>query len=310
MLIFRRLGATIGALAISTILFSAVHAESADAGKIRVVAGIEPVAYFVDRLGAPFVNVSLLVGAGQDPHTFEPTPKLISALARAQLVFTLGFPFEESLIRKVGENFRNARIVDLQKGINLRPPAPAEKDGHHHGHKDGHDHSGDIDGLDRHTWLDPKLAMIQAQTIAEALIEIDPEHKTHYENNLKAFLSDLNTLDRELSEALAGVRGKVFYAFHPAYGYFGDSYGLKQVAVQFEGKEPTARRLARLVEQAKRDGVKVVFVQPQFSGKTAETLARSIDGTVVSMDPLAADYLRNLRDMAAKLSSGLKNQKD
>ncbi len=148
--------------------------EDGAGGKINVFVGIEPIAYFVERVGGPLVDVSVLVGPGQDPHTFEPTPKLMAKLARAKLFFNLGFPFEETLVKKLGATFKNAEIVNIQKGIKLRPVN--EQDGDNHAVEE-HGHAHEADSLDRHTWLDPQLARIQAGTIADALIQVDPENR-------------------------------------------------------------------------------------------------------------------------------------
>jgi zinc transport system substrate-binding protein len=228
-------------------------------------------------------------------------------LAKAQVLFKMGFPFEEVLVKKIGSTFKNVEVVDLQQGIKLRArtedEAESEEDGHGHGKE--HKHSHDAGEMDQHTWLDPQLAKVQARTIADALIRIDPSHQAEYEKNLKEFQTDLDDVHARLTKALAPVKGKSFFVFHPAYGYFGDAFGLKQVAVQLGGKEPTARQLARLIDLAKEDGVRVIFVQPQFSKKSAEALANAIGGAAVPLDDLAQDYLKNLRDMAAKLDSAL-----
>jgi len=220
----------------------------------------------------------------------------------------MGFPFEETLIKKVGSTFKNVEVVDLQQGIKLR--AVTEEEEKSHGDADKEEHSHEAGEMDRHTWLDPQLAKIQARTVAVTLIRIDPSHKAQYEKNLKDFQADLDAVHEQLTKALAPVKGKSFFVFHPAYGYFGDAYGLKQIAVQLGGKEPTARQLARLIELAKEDGVRVIFVQPQFSKKGAEALARAIGGAVVPLDDLAPDYVKNLREMAAKIDSALKDQKN
>jgi zinc transport system substrate-binding protein len=310
----RRLGTLIAALSLM-VLLGALHAYSQDKlpGNVRVVASILPIAYFVERVGGPDVEVSVLVGPGQDPHTFEPTPKLVTKLAEAQVLFEMGFPFEETLVKKIGSTFKNVQIVDLQQGIKLRAmteeEAEAEEAEHSHGHQHGQgehrEQSHEAGEMDQHSWLDPQLAKIQARTIADTLIRIDPGHKEQYEKNLKEFQADLDAVHEQLTRALAPVKGKSFFVFHPAYGYFGDAYGIKQIPVQLGGKEPTARQLARLIELAKEDGVKVIFVQPQFSKKSAEALAQAIGGAVVSLDDLAHDYLKNLQEMAFKLESAL-----
>ncbi len=310
-----RKGIAIAILLVFVALWAGVSANAQEkpAGKVKAFVSILPAAYLVERVGGPNVEVSVLVGPGQDPHTFEPTPKLMAKLADAKVLFKMGFPFEETLIKKVGSTFKNVEVVDLQKGIKLRAmteeESEAEEAEHGHGEAEEHGHDHEAGEMDQHTWLDPQLAKVQAKTIADTLIRIDPSHKDQYEKNLKGFQADLDAIHEQLKKALAPVKGKSFFVFHPAYGYFGDAYGLKQVPVQIGGKEPTARQLARLIELAKEDGVRVIFVQPQFSKKTAETLAKSIGGAVVPLDDLARDYLKNLQEIAAKLDSALQAQK-
>ena len=275
--------------------------------KIKVFVSIDPVAYFVKRVAGPLADVSVLVGPGQEPHTFEPTPKLITKMADAQVFFKVGFPFEGALIKKVGSTFKDLKVVDLQQGIKLRAISEEKEDGHH-GASGGHGHSHEADGLAPHTWLNPLMAKIQAGTIATALIQIDPARRAIYEENLKKFQADLDNINAELMNSLAPVRGKIFFVFHPAFGYFADAYGLKQVVVEVEGKEPTARQLARLIEEAKAQGVKIIFAEPQFPKKTAQTLAESIGGAVVLIDDLSPDYLNNLRNIAMSVGAALRNQ--
>lgn len=293
------------------------HAQEKRGGKVRVFVSILPAAYFAERVGGPNVEVIVLVGPGQDPHTFDPTPKLVAKLANAQVLFKMGFPFEETLVKKVGSTFKNVEVVDLQKGIKLRTMTPEEAEeaehehghGHGHGAAKGHEDHHEAGDMDQHSWLDPQLVKIQARTIADTLIRIDPSHKDQYEENLKGFLTDLDAVHEQLTTALAPLKGKSFFVFHPAYGYFGDAYGLKQIPVQIGGKEPTAKQLARLIDLAKEDGVNVIFVQPQFSKKSAEALAKAIGGAVVPLDDLAPNVLKNFQDIAVKLDSALKVQK-
>jgi len=287
-------------------------AEVKPSGKVKAFASILPVAYFVERVGGSNVEVSVLVGPGQDPHTFEPTPKLMTKMAGARVLFKMGFPFEESLIKKIGSTFKNVEVIDLQQGIKLRPMTEEEKEAgeakHSHDEAKGREHSHEAGEMDQHTWLDPQLAKIQARTIADTLARTDPGNRAQYERNLKEFYADLDAVHERLTKALAPVKGRSFYVFHPAYGYFGDAYGLKQVPVQIGGKEPSAKQLARLIDSAKKDGVKVIFVQPQFSKKGAEALAKAIGGAVVALDDLATDYIKNLQDMAARIESALGSQ--
>jgi zinc transport system substrate-binding protein len=144
--------------------------------------------------------------------------------------------------------------------------------------------------------------------MTDALERIDPLHAAEYRENLKGLLSDLDDVHAKLSGILAPLGGSSLYAFHPAYGYFADRYGLRQKAVSAGGKEPGPRHLAALIDQARKDGARVIFVQPQFSDSTAKIIAREVDAAVVPMDPLARDYIRNLEAMARKIREALSEE--
>jgi zinc transport system substrate-binding protein len=122
---------------------------------------------------------------------------------------------------------------------------------------------------------------------------------------LEKFQADLDQVNAKIARVLAPMKGKEIFVFHPAYGYFTHRYGLKQVAVETGGKEPSAKQLAALIDKAKAANVKVIFVQPQFDKKNAETVAKTIGGAVVSLNPLAVDYIKNLDEMASKVESAL-----
>jgi zinc transport system substrate-binding protein len=208
-------------------------------------------------------------------------------------------------MKKIGQSHRNLAVVRTQKGIPTRTLS-----GHDHG-DDGHVHGSRRAGRgaatpDPHIWMSPGLAKIVAQNIHDALRGLDPAHKQQYAMNLQAFLDDLDRVDARIARSLAPVKGRKMYVFHPAFGYFADSYGLIQVPIEIEGKEPGARQLADLIDRAKKDGVRVIFVQPQFSKKSADVVAKSIGGAVVPINPLSKDYLANLETMAAAVEQGLR----
>lgn len=300
---------------LAAMIFPAVNPAAAQSSGTsqpsKVFVSILPQAYFVERIGGPNVEVKVMVEPGQDAHTYEPTPKKMIELAYAKAFFLIGVPFEAKISKRLESTFKNLRMVDTTKGIKLRNIEEAEEHGHHddkHGkHEEGHHH--EKGEADPHVWLDPNLVKIQAATIAEALSSLDPAHAPEYAKNLKEFQAELDSLDTLLAKSLESVKGKEFFVFHPAYGYFADAYGLKQVPVEIEGKEPSARNLAALIKHAREEGVKVIFVQPQFSSKSAETIAEAINGVVVSLDPLAKDYLSNMKEMAVKIRAALKPEK-
>ncbi len=299
----------------------ATRSESATGGantrsRLHVFVSILPQAYFVERVGGDRVVTDVLVGPGQSPATYCPSPRQMAALERADVYFTIGVPFEQTLMRKIRASLPELRVVDSRRGVTLRWMAPAD----HHDHAEpgagtsahgdeqasgGGASSGPAGTPDPHVWLDPQRVKIIAQNMCEALCSLDPAGATTYRRNLAAFQGDLDLLTARIRALLAPFRGRAFYVFHPAYGYFADAFGLRQVAVEVEGKRPSPRRLERLIEQARADRVRVVVVQPQFATGTAEVIAREIGGEVVPIDPLARDYVKNLDAMAAKIAQAL-----
>lgn len=258
---------------------------------LEVMVSILPQEYFVNRIGGDRVQVKTLVQPGHSPHTYAPTPKQMAALATSTVYFRIGVSFENGLIPKLARSLPHLTIIDQRQGIDMLPMEESPDD-HDHDHGD----------LDPHTWLDPLLALKQSIVIRDTLTRFDPGGAAAYETNFTSLAHDLTQLDEQLRETLKPVAGNSIYVFHPAYGYFCRAYGLTQKAIKPDGKEPGARYLARLIEEAKMDNIRVIFVQPQFSDKTAQTIARSIGASVVDLDPLAADYLENMRSLARQLA--------
>jgi zinc transport system substrate-binding protein len=176
----------------------------------------------------------------------------------------------------------------------------------HHGKAEHDEDHHEQAGLDPHIWLSPPLVKIQARTILAALQEADPVNRSVYEANFKAFTAQIDQLDADLKKTFAGKAGLQFMVFHPAWGYFAHAYGLKQVPIEIEGKAPKPAQLKKLIQHARENGIKVVFVQPQFSTKSAELVAREIDGQVLFANPLAEDWMANLRQVADKFQAALK----
>lgn len=289
---------------VSILAFSQVARGQDGKAKISAFVSILPQACFLERIGREHVAVEVLVGEGQSPHTYEPTPRQMAKLSTAKAYFRIGVPFEKGILRKIRQSLKNLVIVETQKGIAYRYLA-----GHDHDHGKSRGNNQGEKGQktpDPHLWMDPKLVKIQARNIYDALCRLDPVHKQDYTENLKAFQADLDRVDERISRSLAPFKGRMMYVFHPAFGYFADSYGLVQEPIEIEGKEPGAKQLAALIERARRDRVKVIFVQPQFSMRSAGTIAKEIGGAVVPINPLARDYLANIEKIASAVEQGLR----
>jgi len=264
----------------------------AAASPIPVFVSIAPQAYFVKKIGGDRVQVEVLVRPGASPATYAPTPKQMARLASARVFFRIGVPFENSLLPKIHRNMPSLYIVDISRDIKR---LFVQQDG---GQKSNE--------LDPHTWLDPMLVKQQAAVIKATLSAIDPVGRNLYEKNYLQFAEELDALDMRIRKKLKRVIGKTVFVYHPAYGYFCRAYGLHQKAVETGGKDPSPKHLARLIQEAKKEGVRVIFVQPQFSRKKAETVARAIGGTVVVFDPLAYNYCDNLDRVADQLAQMLR----
>lgn len=293
----------LGVLAASRPAGAAATSAAGPSARLKVGVGILPMKYFAERVGGEFVDVTVLVGPGQEPHTFEPTMKQMSALEEARLYFSLGLPFEQQLVQKLKGTAKQLTVVDVRSGLPLRRLSPQEV---HAGHGGEAGQPGERAGEpDPHVWLNPGLVKVIAATIASALTQADPAHGDDYKKNLEAFQADLDRVDAKLAQVLAPLKGKEFLVFHPAFGYLADAYGLVQVAVEVEGKEPSAKQLAELIDTGRQKHVRVVFVQKQFSQKSAEAVAQALGAAVVPMDDLAYDYLGNLEVLAGELQKGL-----
>jgi zinc transport system substrate-binding protein len=188
-----------------------------------------------------------------------------------------------------------------------RGQADQQKTDRHHENERGQDENRRDPGiLDPHIWLSPPLVMIQARAILSALQKVDPVHRSDYEANYKAFISEISKLDAELRNIFSDKHGLQFMVFHPAWGYFAETYGLKQIPVEIEGKNPKPAQLKELIEYANQNDINVIFVQPQFSAKSAEVIAGGIGGQVVLADPLAEEWAVNLRKVSRAIKVALR----
>jgi zinc transport system substrate-binding protein len=227
----------------------------------------------------------------------------MAAISRTHIYFAIGVPFEKTWLKKIAAANPDMQVVHTDDGIPKISIAANQIESEHHRQSNHQDLHGE---LDPHIWLSPKLVMIQARTILKALIEIDPDHRAVYEANTELFVSKLADLDADLQKIFAGKQGLQFLVFHPSWGYFARSYGLKQVPVEIEGKDPKPAQLKTLIEHAKTQHINIIFVQPQFSSRSAELVAKEIGGQVIFADPLASDWSVNLREVAAKFKTALR----
>lgn len=271
----------------------------ADAGApLRIFVSILPQQYFFEQIGAEYVDVSVMVGPGQSPATFDPTPRQMAELANADLYQRIGVPFERTWMADIAARIPGLKIIDARESITLRRMEDQ------HGHADEHSR-GDA-AKDPHIWTDPLLVIKISDQILRQLTALAPEHETAFKENHRLFVQRLEALDRKIQQLLGGLKNGSFMVFHPSWGYFADRYGLRQIPVEEEGKTPGAKTLAGLVRTARRKGIKTILVQKQFSRRGAKILAASFDGNVVTVDPLAYDYPLNMERIAQAIAAAAK----
>jgi zinc transport system substrate-binding protein len=292
----------IGLSMIGIILLSACVPQktSGAATKKIVIVSILPQQYFVERIAGDLFEIKVMVDPGQSAENYEPTPEKMKMVSNSLAYFTIGFPFEKNWMDKFTAGNPELKIYDTIAGFELLPMPQ-----HHHEGEEVHEEEGDEvhEGeLDPHVWLSPRAVKVQAQNIAAGLSELDPENAAIYQANLNSFLADIDQLDQEIQAELAPVQNRIFMIFHPAMGYFAHDYELEQISIEIEGTEPSAQEMAALIDEAQEEGIKVIFVQKEFSTRSAETIAKEIDGSVVPVDILSADWLNNMREMAKSLA--------
>ena len=273
-------------------------------GAVRVFVSIPPQQWLVKAIGGELVSVETLVRSGQDPHTFEPLPKQVAALSRADIWYVLDMEFEAQLRRKVEGMAPSLKVIDMSDRVAKIAMQGDHEEEHHDGPEDGHEH-GHGRGLDPHVWLSPNNLRTMAATVADSLASFDPAHGDAYRRNLSAVERELVELDRRIAARLEPFQGASFFVFHPTFGYFAAAYGLVQEAVELQGKSPGPRQLAGLIARARKLNVRTIFVQPQFDQKAARAVAGAIGGQVVVLDSLAEDVPANLERMAEGVASAL-----
>jgi zinc transport system substrate-binding protein len=239
---------------------------------LQITVSILPQQYFVERVGGEHVVVNVMVPPGEFPGTYEPKPEQVTALSAADAYVSIDVPFERGWLERFQQTNPDMRMVDTTQGIERR---------------------GDAERPDPHIWLSPRLVKEQARTIADTLIELDPDHAADYTANLEAFLADLDMLSNETAATLATLENRKFIVFHPAWGYFAQDYDLEMIPIEVGGQEPSAAELADVIERAREETIRVVFAQPQFNPDSAQRIAEEIGGEVVLIDPLAPDWLAN-----------------
>jgi len=274
-------------LSLQCVWLTNVHAEN----KIIVFVSILPQQYFVQQIGNDLVDVRVMVGPGQNPATYEPTPQQMAALYKADIYFRIGVPFESAWLDKIKLNNQNLIIVECCESIsNLK------------GHDHSHEHNTDYDP---HVLTSPKNVIKIAELIKNSLIKIDNKHSAAYEATEGSFKESLLRLDEVIKLKTKNLNSRTLIVSHPSWSYFADEYGFTQISIEREGKEIQASSLVDLIKTAKERNVKTIFVQPQFNDRAAKVVANELNAEVMMLDPLAFNYIDNMNRVTENIVKGL-----
>lgn len=318
-------------LVILVFLFSWIFANAKE-----ISVSILPQKYFVEKIVGDKFDVNVMVQPGFSPATYEPKTSQMRDLVKSDIYFSIGVPFEKVWLEKFKQNAKNTLFVDTSKGIEklaMKAHSHGEEEhheeheehkheeyGHHdhdedkhekhkeHDHEEEHheEHGHDHGGLDPHIWLDPILVKTQAKNIYEAVSKIDSKNSEFYKANYEVFIKELNQLHNKIENILKDSAHKPFMVFHPSWGYFAKRYDLEQISIEVEGKEPKPNQLVEIIEDAKEHKIKVVFVAPQFSQKSASTISKSLNANVVTINPLSLKWDEELIITAKEIEKSYK----
>lgn len=280
---------------LTAVLGHQVTPSRALADDLPIVVGVSvpPQAFLVERIGGKRVAVHVMVPPGVSPATYEPSPQQLVALGRSSLYVEVGHPdfvFEQRHLESLLQ--ANPRISVLDMAAGTEASCQIEP-------------SGQL-AEDPHIWLSPRRMRTAACAIEAALVRLDPEGARHYRQNLTDLLSDIDRLDSEITQLMEGLQGRRFMVFHPAWSHFACNYGLLQMAIESEGKEPGPAQLVGTIEEARGEKIRVVFVQKGFSDRSARVIAEELGAKVESLDPLSRDWLENLRYSAGRIAAAIR----
>jgi len=267
--------------------------------KSVITVTIEPQRYFAEKIVGDKFVIQTVVPSGQSPETYDPTPKQMVEIGQSQAYLRIGYiGFEQVWMKKLESNNPNLKVFDTSEGMKF--VINSEEDNHEIIEGDNHHHGG----IDPHIWNSIEGAKVIAWNMLNAFISIDRENTAYYWKNYKTLLVEIENTEATLKQLLAPIAGQSFIIYHPALTYFAAEFGLKQLCMEIDGKEPSPLQLKKLVEAAKANHTHVVFIQQEFDQKNAELIAKETNCQLVAINPLDYNWNKELIRIAKVLADG------
>jgi zinc transport system substrate-binding protein len=267
--------------------------QSPNSGARIITVSIAPYKYFVEEIAGDDFNINVMVPAGSNPHIYEPFPEQISKLRRSVAYISNGYlGFEMTWLDRFYETNMTMKRLSLGDKID-----PLVSEHHHEG-----DH---VEGADPHYWVSPKCAMIMALSVKEFLCELNPLQKMKYENNYQSLVLKIEETDKKAQKYFSDVPNRSFMIYHPNLGYLARDYGLEEITVEYEGKEPPPSRMKDLIDRARKERLKIIFVQREYDTKNAKAIAGEIGAEIKIIDPLSEDWYKATNDIIDAVHNSL-----
>jgi len=278
------------------LILSSCNHTGSNSGEKIITVSIPPFKYFINAIGGDDFRVNIMVTAGANPHIYEPVPEQITDLRKSVAYISDGYlGFEMTWLDRFYETNPKMKKLSLGQNIDLIKPV-------------GNSDSEHVEGADPHYWVSPKCALIIADAVKSLLIDLNPDKKEKYELNYGNLVKSINEIDKKARQLFADTKNKSFMTFHPTLGYFARDYGLKQIAVENEGKEPTPSSLKELIDIGKAEKIRVIFVQREYDTKNARAIAAETGAVLETIDPLSENWAASEQQIIDAIYNGLKEK--
>jgi len=254
-----------------------------------ITVSILPQKTFVEKIGGDDFNVNVLIPPGSSPAAYTLLPSQLKDIAKSEVWFRIGYiGFEHSWKDKIEQANKEMKVVDLSEGLDLIAAEMIQHGDHFH-----------VAGVDPHIWMSPRMVKQMAEKIQETLTELNPEKGPDYRSNYLEFVKEIDQLDVKIKNALRPHQGKKIITFHPSLSYYARDYGIEQVSLESGGKEPTPQHMAKVVNLAKDENLRVIYIQSEFDRDHAKVFAEEINGEVIQVAPLDPAWSDNLWEITS-----------
>lgn len=273
--------------------------NNGDEEKPVITVTLEPQRYFTEAIAGDKFKVVSMVPKGSSPETYDPVPQQLVSLGDSKAYFRIGYiGFEQTWMERLMNNTPHIQVFDTSKGIDLILNNGNHDHNHGHGTHDGHIHA-----VEPHVWNSTANALIIAGNTYKALSQLDKANDAYYMARYDSLCQRIQHTDSLIRQQLSAPEAaKSFMIYHPALSYFARDYGLHQISIEEGGKEPSSAHLKKLIDLCKAEDVRVIFVQPEFDKRNAETIAQQTGTKVVPINPLSYDWEEEMLDVAKALA--------